>query len=267
MTLVLALAAALAAASPAPTATPVPDPCGSILSIVTRPSVTTDVCTVRPHKVDLETGYTASTTTGSGGGVTVQYPQAFLRIGSGDPHLEYDVTPPSSVQSTVGTARIGGTSDTALGVKDELGYSSNALWGLSAQVTLPTGSRAFTAGAAQYALDGNWSYTLSPVFSLAGTLGFNQIAGYAASGTVQHAFAFIPSLDLSATLSSNDEAFAEYAYFSRAGIGLPPRSLIDAGFIHDLSPHVQIDLEYGTQPTVIDGQRMHYVGAGLSFMN
>src|ERR1700727_2398395 len=55
------------------------DPCGSIISIVTRPTVTTSVCTVRTGRVLIENGYTNTTTTGPGGGVTVSYPQSLIR--------------------------------------------------------------------------------------------------------------------------------------------------------------------------------------------
>jgi hypothetical protein len=224
------------------------------MSIVTRPSVTTDVCTVRPHKVDVESGYTNTTFTGPGGGQSVSYPQSYLRAGSGDPRIEYDITPPSYNTSTVGGATVSGASDTAVGIKDELGYTDRALWGWNAQVSFPTGSTGFTAGHPQYTLNANWGYTLSPALSLSGTVGFD-------------AYAFVPSVDLTSTLSPVDEVFVEYAYFTRAAIGAPPKSIVDGGFIHDFSPHVQVDVEAGVSPALIFGQRQHYVGAGISFMN
>jgi hypothetical protein len=201
------------------------------MSIVTRPSVTTDVCTVQPHRFDVETGYSENTFT------------SYVRIGSGDPRIEYDLTPPSSQNG-----------DTAVGIKEMFGYTDRAQWGASAQMSFPTGAPAVTAGHSQYDLNANVGYTLSPALSLSSTIGFD-------------AFAFVPSIDLSATLTPNDALFVEYAYFSRAGIGLPGKSQFDGGFIHDLNAHVQFDVEYGFSPTLILGQRSHYVGAGLSFMN
>ncbi len=261
------LAAALAASpSPSPSPSPPSDPCGSILSIVTRPTVTTGVCTVRAHKVLLENGYTNTTVTGPGGGQSVSYPQSFLRIGTGDSHLEFAISPPSSNASSVGGAAVGGTSDVNFGAKYELGYNANAVWGVNAQVSTPSGSRAFTAGGAQYTGNFNWGYTLNSEFSLAGTLGFNSLAGYNASGDVAHYFAFIPSMELEASLPANSQLFAEYAYFTQAGVGLGSRSLFDFGYQKDIGPHVQFDVEYGIQPTVLNGQQVHYVGAGLSFM-
>jgi opacity protein-like surface antigen len=253
--------------SPSPTPSTPSDPCGSILSIVTRPTVTTGVCTVRSHRALLETGYTNSTITGSAGGETAQYPQAFLRLGTGDPHLEFSFSPPSSNVTSVGGATVGGTSDMNAGVKYELGYNDKAVWGVNAQVSVPSGSHAFTAGVPQYVGNFNWSYTLNSEFSLAGTLGFNSLAGYTPSEQVQRYFAFIPSVELEASLPANSQLFIEYAYFSQAGAGVGSRSLIDAGYQKDLSAHVQFDVEYGVQPTTLGGQRLHYIGAGLSFMN
>jgi len=57
-----------------------------------------------------------------------------------------------------------------------------------------------------------------------------------------------------------------YAYFSRAGVGLAAKSLIDLGYIRDFTPNTQFDIEYGFSPTVVAGQRQHYAGFGLSFM-
>jgi hypothetical protein len=267
-----ALAALVIAASPspAPSPTPLPDLCGSILSIVTRPTVTTSVCTVRAHAVLLESGYSNTTITGPGGGSQANYPQAFLRLGTWDPHLEIDFTPPSALSSTAGSTRINGSSDVNAGVKYELGYNARAVWGLNGAISFPTGSKAFTAGGAQYTGNFNWSYTLNAEFSAAGTFGFNALAGFAPSGDVQHFFAFIPTLELEAALpgpaSSPSQLFAEYSYFSQSGVGLPGRSLLDFGYQKDFGPHVQFDVEFGVQPTVILNQQQHYIGAGLSFM-
>jgi hypothetical protein len=264
----LALASVLIAASPSPSPgpTPIPDPCAPILAIVTRPTVTTSVCTVRARHVLLESGYTNTTVTGSAGGNQVSYPQAFLRIGTGDSRLEFAFTPPSSNASSVAGTTISGTSDMNFGVKYELGTTAAAVWGVNAQVSVASGSPAFTAGGTQYTANFNWSYTLNSEFSFAGTLGFNSLAGYVASGDVTHFFAFIPSVELEAALPANSQLFAEYAYFSQAGVGLGSRSLIDFGFQHDFSPHLQFDVEYGVQSTLLAGLRQHYVGVGLAFM-
>jgi hypothetical protein len=261
------------AASPAPSPPPIAapasgpsDPCGSIISIVTRPTVTTSVCTVRTGRVLIENGYTNTTTTGPGGGVTVSYPQSLIRVGTADPHLEFSVTPPSFNRSSVGGSIATGYSDINVGAKYVIGYNRTASWGANAFVTIPTGARAFTAGAAQYTGNLNWGDAIGPVFSLSGTFGFNALNGYNSAGNVQPFFSFIPSIVLAAGLPGPSSAFAEYAYFSQIGPNLGSKSLVDFGYSRDLGRNVQVDVEYGFSPTPINGQKSSYAGAGLSLM-
>ncbi len=263
--------------SPAPSSSPSPvasatpsapsDPCGSILSIVNRPAVTTGVCTVRTDHFDVETGYTNTTTAGTGGGSSANYPQPLIRIGTADPHFDLELGPPSYETTSVGEPRVSGSSDVSLGAKYELGYSSNADWGLNGAITFPTGSAAFSAGNAQFTGNFNWAYTVNSVFGLAGTLSFNALSGINSAGAGQSYFAFIPSLEATATLPGPSEFFGEYAYFSQAGVGPGGKSLLDFGYLRDLGNHLQLDVEYGFSPTQLNGQTQHYVGAGLSFMN
>jgi hypothetical protein len=256
------------AVSPSPTPSAPSDPCGSILSIVNRPTVTTGVCTVRTGHFDLENGYTNTTTSGPGGGSNANYPQSLLRVGTSDPHLDFEFGFPSYETSSVGQSTVTGASDMSLATKYELGYSSNADWGLYGAITYPTGNKAFTAGNAQFTGDFDWAYTISPEFSLAGTLGFNALSAINSAGAAQSYFAFIPSLELSAALPGGpSQISAEYAYFSAAGPGLGGKSLIDFIYQRDFGNHLQFDVEYGFSPTVINGQKQHYLGAGLSFMN
>jgi hypothetical protein len=262
-------AAPKALASPVPSPSPSPsapsDPCGSILSIVTRPTVTTSVCTVRYGHALLETGYTNTVTTGAQGGSTPNYAQPLARIGVAQ-HLEFDLAPPSYGRTSVGGPTTSGWSDTQLGAKFEVGYTSKAVWGLNAAVSLPTGSAGFTAGAPQYIGNANWSYSFNSEFGAAGTLGFNSFAAANAEGQLQRYFAFAPTVEFTAATGAASQAFAEYAFFSHSGPGLGSKSIIDIGFQGDPNPHLQCDVEYGFQPTPILGQRQHYIGAGLSFM-
>lgn len=263
-----AIAVPATAPSPSPTPSVPTDPCGSILSIVNRPTVTTGVCTVRTGHFDVENGYTNTTTTGVGGGSNAIYPQSLARIGTADPHLDFEFGLPSYETSSVGQPTITGSSDVSLATKYELGYSSNADWGLYGAITYPTGSRAFTAGNAQFTGDFDWGYTINSEFGLAGGLSFNALSGANSAGVAQSYFAFIPSLELSAALPGGpSQISAEYAYFSAAGPGFRSKSLIDFVYQRDFGGHLQFDAEYGFSPTVVNGQMQHYVGAGLSFMN
>ena len=261
------LALGLIGASPPPLPSPPPYPCTNLLSVVTRPSVTTSVCTVPSRAALIETGYTNTTLTGTGAGNAINFPQAFLRIGSGDPKFEYEFTPPSIAVTNAGGSVTRGATDAGAGVKYVLGYSSNASWGINALATLPSGSSQFTAGYAQYAANFNWTYTVNPTIGLAGTLGFNSLSGANAAGTPQRYLAFVPSLELTAAFPGNSEFFVEYTFFSASGPATGGRSLVDFGIARDIGQQFQLDIEGGIQPTTINGQRSHYVGAGISFMN
>jgi hypothetical protein len=261
--------AATPAPSPSPSSTPSApsDPCGSILSIVNRPTVTTGVCTVRTGHFDVETGYTNTTTTGPGGGSGVAYPQTLIRVGTADPHFDLEFGPPSYQTTSAGTPVITGSSDVNLGAKYELGYSSNADWGVNTVITFPTGDHAFSAGNAEFTGNLNGGYTLSPELSLAGTLSFNALSSLNSGGVAQSYFAFIPSLELSAALPGGpSQISAEYAYFSAAGPNLGGKSLVDFVYQRDFGAHLQLDVEYGFSPTLIDGQKEQYIGAGASLM-
>lgn len=258
--------------SPSPAASPTPsvpsDPCGSLLSIVNRPTVSTGVCTVRTGHFDVENGYTNTTTTGVAGSNNVAYPQSLLRIGTSDPHLDFELGIPSYETSSAGQPKIAGSSDVGMAAKYELGYSSRADWGLYGAITFPTGSPAFTAGNAQFTGDFDWGYTLNSEFSLAGTFSFNALSAPNGAGVAQSYFAFIPSLELSAALPGGpSQISAEYAYYSAAGPGFGSKSLIDFVYQRDFGNHLQFDAEYGFSPTLVNGQKQHYIGAGLSFMN
>jgi hypothetical protein len=265
-------AAPMPSNSPSPAASPTPsapnDPCGSILSIVNRPTVSTGVCTVRTGHFDLENGYANTTTTGVGGGSATLYPQSLLRIGTADPHLDFEFGFPSRETSSVGEPTVTGTGDVSMATKYELGYSSNADWGLYGAITFPTGSRAFTAGNAQFTGDFDWGYTVNSELSLEGTLSVDALSGPNAFASPQSYFAFIPSLEATAGLPGGpSQISAEYAYYSAAGPGFRSKSLVDFVYQRDFGNHLQIDAEYGFSPTLVNGQKQNYVGAGLSFMN
>ena len=258
--------------SPTPAASATPraagDPCGSLLSIVNRPAVSTGVCTVRTGRFAIETGYTNTTTTGSGGGSSAEYPQALLRIGTADPHLDFEFGPPSYATSSVGGPIVTGSRDVSMAAKYELGFSSAADWGLYGAITFPTGSHAFTAGNTEFTGDFNWGYTIDSEFSLAGTLSCNALSAANAYGSFQSYFVFIPSLELSAAVPGGpSQISAEYAYYSATGPGLRSKNLVDFIYQRDFGNNLQFDAEYGLSPTLVNGQASRYVGAGLSFMN
>jgi len=240
------------------------------LSIVNRPTITTGVCTVQTGHFVVENGYSNTTITGPGGGNTIVAGQndVGIRFGTFDPHFDIEFTPPNYARSSVGGAVATGSTDMTVGAKYELGFTDKALWGIAGFATVPSGTRAFTGGNAQFVGDFNFAYTLNSTFSLATTLSANALSGINSAGQAQSYFAFIPSVELEATLPGSPNAlFGEYAYYSSAGPNLGSKNVFDFGYLRDIGPHVQLDVEYGFSPTVINAQKYHYIGAGISFMN
>ncbi len=259
-------AIAQSAFSPAPSASPsaIPDPCTSLLALVTRPTISTAACNVKRGDTLLETGYTNTTTTGNGSNLIVSYPNAELRSGLIGSTLELDFFAPSFERESSGGDIATGLGDAGFGLKYEAGYTAKSVYGAFANVTVPTGDAAFSGGISQFAYGINYSYTVTPAFGLATTLGYNQLAGTNAAGLTQRYATFLPALVGTLALPMNTQFFAEAAYYLKAGYGLPPRTLFDTGLQHDLG-FVQLDVEYGTNLNDVEGAKTHYVGAGAAF--
>jgi hypothetical protein len=264
-----AVAQTVSLPSPAPGASAAPsvapdDPCTAMLAVVTRPTVTTAACAVKNGRWLVETGYTNTLITGSGGGVTAAYPQALIRVGSFARNVELDVAPPTVLRSSSRGNVTSGDGDTSFGAKWEIGYTRKAVYGVDFVVTEPTGDRSFTAGSETYSGSINGSYALSPEFGLASTISFETIGALDARGAAFRSGEFVPSLTLTAALPVNSQVFAEAAYFSQSAPGLAARTLYDLGYQKGLSSRVQIDVEAGFAPAPVNGLRQHYVGFGIS---
>jgi hypothetical protein len=124
-----------------------------------------------------------------------------------------------------------------------------------------------TAGGPQFTGDFNWVYAAGPVLGLFGTESFNALSAPGPQGNAQSYFAFIPSTGVSAQLSRTSVLYGEYTYFSQVSAAPGSKSVFDFGYEQAVGSHIVIDLEYGFSPPDPNGQKQHYVGAGLSFMN
>jgi len=254
------------AVSPSPSPTPNPigpafganDPCTSISAIVTRPSVTNSVCTVRPNHVEIEMGY--QNVTMDGGGNAVAYPQTLIRVGTAIPALEFDLAPPQISRTSGGGTTTIGSTDVGAGLKYVFGYAPKFNYGGQVFFTAPTGTNGVSAGGttASYAL--NAGYTLSPVFSLAGTA-----TAQSQTNGAQRWPALASSLVLGVSLPNTTGLNAEIAQFSHAtGPGTPTRTQYLLAAYRGIGPRVQLDTSFAFSPTAATG-KYHYVGFGASF--
>jgi hypothetical protein len=269
VTLSLSKGAVAEPPAPAPTTSPSPapnpigpafganDPCTSIAAIVTRPSVTNSVCTVRPNHVEVEMGYL--NTSFDGGGNTVAYPQTLIRIGTKIPGLELQIAPPGINRTNAGGI-VTGTTDVGAGLKYVFGYTPKFNYGAQAFFTAPTGTNGFSANGTNSTYALNAGYTLSPVFSLATTLATNSL-----TNGPQRWTSFVPSLVLGVSLPNATGLNAEIAQFSHAnGAATPTRTQYLFAVYRDLGPRVQLDASFATSPTAATG-KYKSVGFGASF--
>lgn len=220
------------------------------------------MCAVKSGQVVVESGYSATTTTGKGANSTTNVPQSFIHIGIG-PRIEIDLTPPSAEIVNNGIARTSGTSDIGAGFKAVLGYSSRALYGFGGSMTMPTGSAAFTNGADTYELILNGAYTLTSRLSLFGTAGFTSLNGTNANGKSARFGSFVPSTGAAYSLPSNWYVYVEGANLGKASPNAASRGFVDYG-MQKVCGRVQFDAEVGNALNAVNGSRFHSVGFGVS---
>jgi hypothetical protein len=256
------------AASPSPAAAPSPaagvtDPCTSLSTLVSRPTVTTSACAVKYGDLLIESGYTNATTSGTGANSLVTYPQANLRVGLGK-NLEFDFNP-ESIARYSGTPRAVGTTDSSIGFKYEIGYTSKMTYGINAAYTLSTGSAPFSGFGDGVVANLNATLSLSPAVGLFSTVGYNeQSAGSPGQPARYHYVA--PSLGGSVSLPQGFNFFAEAFNQSSTGVGLGGRYGFDTGFQKDVGSRLQLDVNYYDYLGVQNGGHLHAVGFGAAYL-
>jgi hypothetical protein len=206
----------------------------------------------------IETGY--QNLSQEGGGNAVTYPQALIRVGTAIPALELDLTPPQISRVNAGGAVTTGSTDVGAGLKYVFGYTPKFNYGGQVFFTAPTGTNGASAEGttSSYAL--NAGYTLSSVFSLAGT-----VTAQSQTNGAQRWSSIVPSLVLGVTLPNATGLNLEVAQFTHAnGPGTPTRTQYLFGIYRDLGPRVQLDTSFAISPTGATG-KYRYVGFGASF--
>ncbi|MBC5802877.1 MAG: hypothetical protein GIX03_07725 [Candidatus Eremiobacteraeota bacterium] len=263
-------AAAQAAPSPAPAATAgasaaaPSDPCTSLSSLVSRPTFGTAACAVKKGDLLFESGYTNLTSSGAGASNLVTVPQGNIRVGLGG-NLEFDLGPPS-IGYLSGAPRAVGITDGSIGLKEEIGYSKRAIYGMNVVYTLPVGSaNVFSANGGGIFANVNGALTLSPSVGLFATLGYNaQNAGTIAAPARYHDYQ--PSLGASVSLPQNFYVFLEGFDVSSTGPGLGGRFGYDTGFQKDIGSRLQLDFNYYDYLGAQSGQHQHSIGLGAAYL-
>ena len=259
-------APATAAPSPAPSPTQaaVNDPCTSLGSLVSRPTVTTSACATKFGDLLIETGYTNFATGGSGANQAVTYPQANLRVGLGH-NVEFDLNP-ASIERISGSPTITGATDTSLGFKYEISYTRKFLYGVNVLYTVNSGDPATSANGDGVLANVNASYFASPAISLFSTVSYNaQSAGSEAAPQRYHGFN--PSLGTSITLPGTlPSFFLEGFGLTSYGPGASGRYGFDTGFQKDIGSKLQLDVNYYQYPGSYGGSHLHAIGFGAAYV-
>jgi hypothetical protein len=251
--------------SPSPSAAPaeVSDPCTSMSSLVSRPSFGTAACTVKPHDLLLETGYTNTSASGRGAVNTIDYPQASVRVGVGR-NLEFDLDP-ESYERTSTIPKVSGGSDTSLGLKYEFGYTSRFVYGVNALYTANSGTPAFSGNGDGLLANVNAAFTVSPAVGLFATVGYNsQSAGTVTTPARFHGID--PSLGASVSLPLSFIAYVEGFGQSSTGPGLGGRYAFDGGFQRDVGSRLQLDINYYDFTGIQGGTHLHSIGFGAAYL-
>jgi hypothetical protein len=254
-------ATATATASATPGAPP--DPCASLSNVVSRPTVATSPCSVKPYAVLIETGYSNVTTGGKGGTSTLSYPNAELRVGL-DNALELDVIPPSyERESTVPLTT--GLSDGGFGVHYEFGYTRTLTYGTNAVYTANTGSPSLSANGDGILVNLNGVATISPLLSAFGTFGYeDQSSGSVSTPTRYHAFA--PALGLTLSLPRGFAVFFEGSGQTSGSGGSGGRYGIDGGATYDVGTRLQLDAALFDDPGSVHTAHQASAGFGASYL-
>jgi hypothetical protein len=232
-------------------------------ALVSRPSFSTAACTVKPHDLLVESGYTNTAASGRGATNTIDYPQTNLRVGIGR-DLEFDLDP-ESYERTSTTPKIAGGSDTSLGAKYEFGYTSRFVYGVNALLTTNSGDPAFSGNGDGVLANINAAYSASPAVGVFGTAGYNaQSAGSPSAPMRFHGVD--PSLGVSISLVSNLTYYGEGFGQSSTGPGLGGRYGFDTGFEEDIGSRLQLDASYYDFTGVQGGLHLHSVGFGAAYL-
>lgn len=244
--MILILAAA-AASSPTPSPAPA-DVCGSphsnLLAVMDRPSIGYSPCAVKRGEGVFEAGY--SNASGPGGSLP-NYPQGLLRLGIGH-GLELD-------------AGDGGRFDSGFGAKYEMWHDGSRALAADLLYTVPTGAAALTAGAPTQTLNLDYTSALSPVFSIASTIGVQSAFAGALDGSSSRFVSVLPSVVLADQWNPRAQAFVEGFAQSRTRPDGGALYGMDAAVQYLLAPQLEVDVEAGGSRT--DANRSHFVGFGL----
>ena len=233
--------------------------------VTDRPDFTEASTTVGQGVAQLELGYTYTSDRNNGDSMAEHsFGEPLLRYGVGADWFELRFAlRPTHVRQSVGgvTQTDSGVSDLYLGVKLALTAQQGIFpeMALVPQMTVPTGSRAFTNDEVLAGVNWLYSWDVTDELSIAGSSQFNRSLDDSGDSYIQFA------QSLSAGYAFTDElgAYAEwYVLTPASSSAAPTEHYIDGGFTVLLNNDVQWDIRAGKG--VSSAAADYFVGTGLS---
>jgi hypothetical protein len=219
-----------------------------------RPAVAESSVVVPRGGLQVETGVLESALQGQH---VLDLPEADIRYGVLD-RLEFRITAPDYYGNLpVANGSASGASDSALGIKQQLGPISGLDLSIIGYVSFPTGASQISSHGHDPAVQLPWSRSLSASWTAAG-----QIATYWPTVGGKHGSIREGTFLFDRQLSSRADAFIEYAAdFPQGGAA---RQILHAGAAYRAAPHHQIDLHAGAGLSASAPRA--FVGVGYSFL-
>jgi Putative MetA-pathway of phenol degradation len=231
-----------------------------------RPDFTESPKTVGKGVVQLEMGYTF--TSDSSGGVRTgdhSFPETLLRVGVLADWLEFRAEWNYEIERT----RQGGVSQTDSGADDLIVGFKIALTqqqgclpetGIILDLSIPTGSNAFTTGAVQPGVNYCYSWELMKDWSLSGS---TSVGGAADDVTNDPYTEFTQSLSLGHTFNEKLDGFSEFYVLSPISADTNrPQDYYNAGFAVHINKDVQWDIRAGVG--LNEAADNYFAGTGLT---
>ena len=229
-----------------------------------RPDFTESPSTVGPGVIQLETGVTVRFVRLAPAGHLHRqdWGETLLRIGLPAPWLEARLALPAGsvvLHSGTGMQRIQGWEDAVVGAKFALAGQQGPRPQLAAivQATLPTGRRAFRAGAVQPGTIVIAGWELSPQWSTAGAIQWHFLRGEDDRLLLQTGL----SWTVSRNLGRNWAGYAEWFSLLHSGAGVGNQHYFNTGLTWLIGPDCQWDIRFGTG---LHGEEW-FAGSGFSF--
>jgi hypothetical protein len=219
-----------------------------------RPSVANSSIVVPQGGLQIENGVLAANL---GNGTTVDLPESNIRYGL-LPRTELRIMVPDYFYSlTTSAAVASGFSDTAFGVKQQLGPLSGFDVSIIAFSSVPTGANQISTHGYDPGLQIPWSHGLAGSWTMAG-----QIAAYWPTVAGRHDYTAEATVLLDRTLNAHIDVFAEFAMDSPQRGG--SRQQLHAGTTYRFASNQQLDFHIAAGLSRAAPE--NYVGVGYSIL-